>query len=307
MSKADQRRLFKIFLNRLNERDIESKEDLETFGDKYFKEVCRFDSVIATDWLGIQRQRHSQSVFVGACHRASGEHQAPETAHRHCAGVQEERAEDVCGAENDCTDGEGVRIGGFAMVYGRVQRKGLLRDAQPHRSRPMNSVILEANFRGQSIANCSPSQTLRADAVCSRLPCESTVQSIPRGLLFFPTMALFPTPPVADQSHANARPLWLSTIDEPCQSANCHPQGDSRSFSLGLPRAVASIVIIRGQGGLLCLRGGPTGFQESPLCSAERVLTFHAANRMRRRAFFYFLRSRNPPRPSILVGAVPAA
>lgn len=125
MSKADQRRLFKIFLNRLNERDIESKEDLETFGDKYFKEVCRFDSVIATDWLGIQRQRHSQSVFVGACHRASGEHQAPETAHRHCAGVQEERAEDVCGAENDCTDGEGVRIGGVCDGLRQGSAQGL--------------------------------------------------------------------------------------------------------------------------------------------------------------------------------------
>jgi hypothetical protein len=40
MSKADQRRLFKIFLNRLEERDIENKAELETWGEKYFKEVC---------------------------------------------------------------------------------------------------------------------------------------------------------------------------------------------------------------------------------------------------------------------------
>jgi SpoVK/Ycf46/Vps4 family AAA+-type ATPase len=38
MTKDDQRKLFKIFLNRLNEKDIENKEELEVWCDKYFKE-----------------------------------------------------------------------------------------------------------------------------------------------------------------------------------------------------------------------------------------------------------------------------
>src|ERR1700761_3792364 len=38
MTKLDQRRLFKIFLNRMDERFIENKEELEAWCDKYFKE-----------------------------------------------------------------------------------------------------------------------------------------------------------------------------------------------------------------------------------------------------------------------------
>jgi hypothetical protein len=38
MNKADQRKLFKIFLNRIDERSIENKEELEIWCDKYFKE-----------------------------------------------------------------------------------------------------------------------------------------------------------------------------------------------------------------------------------------------------------------------------
>ena len=38
MSKDDQRRLFKIFLNRLDEKDIDNKKELENWCDKYFKE-----------------------------------------------------------------------------------------------------------------------------------------------------------------------------------------------------------------------------------------------------------------------------
>jgi len=77
MSKGDQRRLFKIFLNRLEERDIENKEELETWGDKYFKEVCAFyptfDSSRVLTGKGIQRQRYPQSIFISACYCQSGE------------------------------------------------------------------------------------------------------------------------------------------------------------------------------------------------------------------------------------------
>lgn len=38
MTKEDQRKLFKIFLNRIAERDIENKTELENWCDKYFKE-----------------------------------------------------------------------------------------------------------------------------------------------------------------------------------------------------------------------------------------------------------------------------
>lgn len=61
------------------------------------------------------------------------------------------------------------------------------------------------------------------------------------------------------------------------------------------------------QGRLLCPRpprngriGRARAFQESPLCSAERVLTFHAPNRMRRSPVFYFLPVPRYTAPSIL-------
>ena len=38
MTKEDQRKLFKIFINRIPEEDIEDKKELEGWCDRYFKE-----------------------------------------------------------------------------------------------------------------------------------------------------------------------------------------------------------------------------------------------------------------------------
>lgn len=67
MSKIDQRRLFKIFLDRLDERDIESKEDLETFGEKYFKEVCEIPSEWTPLSAALTGERTSTAEISATC------------------------------------------------------------------------------------------------------------------------------------------------------------------------------------------------------------------------------------------------